>query len=167
MYPNHVWSYDFVSDRTSDGRTIKCMTVIDEFTREGLTIEVNRSMTSGDVLLAFQRLFFLHGRPACIKSDNGPEMVAKHLQRWLSEQHIDTKYIDPGSPWQNGHNESFNGIFRDGCLDRWEFYSLPESRRVIAQWLDEYNHERPHGALNDMTPVAFAETYRKQKRNAA
>jgi len=93
-------------------------------------------------------------------------MVAKHLQRWLSEQHIDTRYIDPGSPWQNGH-ESFNGIFRDGCLDRWEFYSLPESRRVIAQWLDEYNHERPHGALNDMTPVAFVEKYRNQQRNAA
>lgn len=166
-YPNHVWSYDFVFDRTADGRTLKCLTVEDEFTREGLTIYCARSITSGDVIRVLQRLFAQYGPPTCIKSDNGPELVAKALQSWLADQRVGTHYIDPGSPWQNGTNESFNAVFRDGCLNRWLFYSVAEAQRVINLWLEEYNTIRPHGALRDETPTAFAARYRKKIREAA
>jgi putative transposase len=166
-YPNHVWSYDFVFDQTHDGRTLKHLTVVDEFTKEGLMIEVARSVTSGDVIRVLDYLFDLYGTPACIKSDNGPEFVAKRVHTWLQEQHVHVHYIDPGSPWQNGTNESFNGVFRDGCLDRWEFYSVAEARRVIEQWLEEYNTVRPHGAINMMTPRAFAEIHRQAWKQAA
>ena len=167
QYPNHVWSYDFVFDQTTDGRTLKHLTVVDEFTHEGLMITVNRSITATDVKGCLQCLFDLYGKPACIKSDNGPEFVAKAVQNWLKEQHIDVHYIDPGSPWQNGHNESFNGTFRDGCLDRWEFYSVAEARRVVDQWLEEYTTIRPHGSINMMTPRAFAQIHRRKLKQAA
>jgi len=167
QYPNHVWSYDFVFDRTSDGRTLKHLTVVDEFTHEGLMIHVHRSVTSGDVIRCLDHLFDLYGTPTCIKSDNGPEFVAKRVQCWLKEKHINVHYIDPGSPWQNGHCESFNGIFRDGCLDRWEFYSVAEARRVADQWLDEYNNVRPHGAINMMTPREFAAMHRHVLKQVA
>lgn len=121
-YPNHVWSYDLVADQTTCGRRFRCLTVIDEYTRYGLAIHVGRSITSGQVRKVLQELFAQWGAPACIKSDNGPEFIAKDIQRWLGKAGIKTRYIDPGSPWQNGHNESFNGVFRDGCLDRWYPY---------------------------------------------
>jgi putative transposase len=155
-YPNHVWSYDFVHDETTDGRRLKCLTILDEYTREGLTIHCARSITGRDVLQVLQRLFVQRGAPRYVKSDNGPEFIAQRVTMWLREQHVDTHFIDPGSPWQNGHNESFNGVFRDGCLDRWLFTSVHEARRIITNWLEEYNHERPHGALNGLTPHAFA-----------
>ena len=161
QYPNHVWSYDFVHDQTTDCRTLKCLTVVDEFTHEGLMIEVSRSMTSGDVIRCLDYLFALYGTPDCLKSDNGPEFIAKNVQAWLKDQQVKVRYIDPGSPWQNGHNESFNGVFRDGCLDRWSFYSIAEARRVVDQWLDEYNEVRPHGAIKQMTPKAFAALHRQ------
>jgi len=160
QYPNHVGSYDFVFDQTSDGRTLKHLTVVDEFTHEGLMIEVQRSITSSTVIQCLDFLFDVYGTPTCIKSDNGPEFVAKRVQTWLKEKQIDVHCIDPGSPWQNGHGESFNGVFRDGCLNRWEFYSVAEARRVIEHWLDEYNTVRPHGSINMMTPRAFAAMYR-------
>jgi len=166
-YPNHVWSYDFVFDQTSDGRTLKHLTVVDEFTKEGLMIEVARSITSGDVIRVLDYLFDLYGTPSCIKSDNGPEFVAKRVQTWLKEKHVNVHYIDPGSPWQNGHCESFNSVFRDGCLDRWEFYSVAEARRVIELWLEEYNTIRPHGAINMLTPRAFAAMHRQQWKQVA
>jgi len=162
QYPNHVWSYDFVHDQTTDGRTLKCLTVVDEFTHEGLMIEVSRSITSGDVIRCLEYLFVLYGTPDCLKSDNGPEFIAKGVQSWLKDREVKVRYIDPGSPWQNGHNESFNGVFRDGCLDRWSFYSVAEARRVIDQWLEEYNEVRPHGAIKQMTPRAFAALHRQQ-----
>jgi putative transposase len=155
-HPNHVWSYDFVHDETTDGRRLKCLTVLDEYTREGLTIHCARSITAGDVVQVLQELFAQRGAPVYIKSDNGPEFIAQRVTTWLHVQHVDTHFIDPGSPWQNGHNESFNGIFRDGCLDRWLFTSVHEARRIITNWLKEYNDERPHGALNGLTPQAFA-----------
>jgi len=130
-YPNHVWSYDFVADQTIDGKTVRFLTVIDEFTRQALWIECARHLTSVDVVRVLEQLVELHGKPAAIKSDNGPEFVA----------------IDPGSPWQNGHNESFNGVFRDGCLNRWLFESIREAREASESWLHEYNQERPHGSL--------------------
>jgi len=161
QYPNHVWSYDFVYDRTEDGRRIRCLTVIDEFTRRALTIECGRHMTSGDVIRVLSRLVGSHGSPSIIKSDNGPEFVATAVQKWIAEAGIKTRYIDPGSPWQNGHNESFNGIFRDGCLNRWAFYSVREAKKIIQQWLNEYNQERPHGSLQGATPDAFTAAYHR------
>lgn len=167
QYPNHIWSYDFVHDRTTDGRTLKCLTVVDEFTREGLTIETARSLTATDVIRALANLFSLYGRPTYIKSDNGPEFVAKAVQRWLKARNVATHYIDPGSPWQNGHNESFNAVFRDGCLNRWAFYSVADARRVIEAWLNEYNDIRPHGSIDMMTPRAFAARHRPLRINVA
>jgi len=117
-YPNHVWSYDIVSDQTACGKRLRCLTVIDEYTRYGLAIHVGRSITANDIKRVLQELFFKHGVPGCLKSDNGPEFVSKKIQSWLKKSDVKTRYIDPGSPWQNGHNESFNGIFRDGCLNR-------------------------------------------------
>lgn len=166
-YPNHVWSYDFVHDQTDDGRTVKYLTVVDEFTREGLMIYAHRSITSTDVIDCLSFLFDLYGTPDSIKSDNGPEFIAKQVQTWLANHHVQTRYIDPGSPWQNGHNESFNGIFRDGCLDRWSFYSLSEARRVVDQWLEEYNTVRPHGSIGMMTPRAFAALHRQLNKQVA
>ena len=166
-YPNHVWSYDFVFDQTSDGRTLKHLTVMDEFTKEGLMIEVARSLTSGDVIRVLDYLFDVYGTPCCLKSDNGPEFVARRVQHWLKEKRVNVHYIEPGSPWQNGTNESFNAVFRDGCLDRWEFYSVAEARRVIEQWLEEYNTIRPHGSINMLTPREFAAMHRQALKQVA
>jgi transposase InsO family protein len=154
-YPNHVWSYDFVFDQSSDARQLKCLTVVDEFTRQGLEISVARSLSASDVIRILDKLFHEYGRPACIRSDNGPELVATAVQKWLNKKHVDTHYIDPGSPWQNAYCESFNSIFRITCLDRWLFCSMTEARVVIKQWLEEYNTIRPHGSLGGMNPEQF------------
>lgn len=161
--PNHVWSYDFVHDQTADGKRLKFLTVLDEFTRQGLTIECDRHITSGDVLRVLQRLFAERGPPGCLKSDNGPEFIATAIQHWLAEARVQTRYIDPGKPWQNGHVESFHAVLRDGCLNRWLFLSLREARVLMTAWLHEYNRERPHGALKGLTPTAFAERYASHK----
>ena len=158
-HPHHVWSYDFVHDQTIDGRSLKCLTVVDEFTREGLAVRANRSMTSGDVVRVLAELMRCHGKPGCIRSDNGPEFVARAIQDWLAEQSVGTHYIDPGSPWQNAYNESFNSIFRTTCLDRWAFESVGEAGAVIGQWLEEYNTIRPHGSLNARAPAQFIEDW--------
>ena len=160
-YPNHVWGYDFVYDQTDDGRQLKCLTVVDEFTRQGLKIQVGRSLTAGDVIRVLGDLFQNHGRPGCLRSDNGPELVAGAVQDWLKVHHVDTHYIDPGSPWQNAYNESFNSIFRATCLDRWLFSSMTEAKVVINQWLEEYNTVRPHGSLNGMNPNQFLSQWTK------
>ena len=161
-HPNHVWAYDFVFDQTEDGRTLNCLTVVDEFARRALTIEVGRSLTAGDVIRALQMLFQRFGRPRCLRSDHGPELVASAVQTWLKANHVDTHYIDPGSPWQNAYNESFNSIFRTTCLDRWLFRSLTEARVVIKQWLDEYNTVRPHGSLGGLSPEQFLQLWAKE-----
>ena len=158
-YPNHVWSYDFVYDQTEDGRQLKCLTIVDE---QGLSIEVGRSLTAYDVTRILESLFHKHGHPVCLRSDNGPELVSKTVQKWLNDEQVDTHYIDPGSPWQNAYNESFNSIFRITCLDRWLFTSLTEARVVINQWLEEYNTFRPHGSLNGMTPDQFLNLWKKE-----
>lgn len=166
-YPNHVWSYDLVSDQTACGKRIRCLTIIDEFTRYGLAIYTSRSITSGHVKRVLKELFERWGPPQCIKSDNGPEFIAKNIQEWLKKVGVKTRYIDPGCPWQNGYNESFNSVFRDGCLDRWLFYSVEEARRVISSWLDEYNIERPHGALSGMCPSKYMMSFEDKKKKAA
>jgi len=167
LYPNHVWSYDFVSDQTIDGRRLRFLTVLDEFTREAIRIECARFLNSHDVVRVLGQLVESRGAPGIIKSDNGPELVAQHVQDWIKDRGIDTKYIDPGSPWQNGHNESFNGVLRDGCLNRWGFSSVREARLVVESWRQEYNEERPHGALNQITPAAYAAGVGQEQREAA
>ena len=155
QFPCHVWSYDFVFDQTMDARLIKCLVVVDEFTRECLTIEINRSLTACDVVRVLEKLFRRHGQPLCIRSDNGPELVSSKVQSWLKEKHVKTHYISPGSPWENAYTESFNSIFRQTCLDRWLFTSLTEARVIVNQWLQEYNEIRPHGSLNGKSPYEF------------
>jgi len=166
-HPNHVWSYDFVADQTTDGKTVRFLTVIDEYSRRALWIECARHLTSVAVIRVLEQLVELHGAPTMIKSDNGPEFVAKKVQQWLEKRTIGARFIDPGSPWQNGHNESFNGVFRDGCLNRWLFQSVREAREASEFWLHEYNRERPHGALGGRPPAEFFELWEQEKREAA
>jgi len=163
QYPHHVWSYDFVMDQTIDGRTLKCLTVVDEFTRQGLAVHCARSLTATDVVRVLTQLIKTHGRPACLRSDNGPEFIAKKVQEWLSRHSVGTHYIDPGSPWQNAYNESFNSIFRTTCLNRWAFESVIEARAVIGQWLDEYNTVRPHGSLKGRSPCQFIDDWQHDR----
>jgi len=155
-HANHVWSYDFLTDRTEDGRQIKVLVVIDEFTRECLALEVGRTFTARDVRLTLQYLFAVRGTPEHIRSDNGPEFIAKDIQNWLKEAEVGTLYIQKASPWENGYVESFNSRLRDELLNRELFLSLPEARVVLDDWRLTYNHDRIHGGLDWQTPAAFA-----------
>jgi putative transposase len=151
-----VWSYDLLVDRTEDGRQLKLLAVMDEYTRECLAIEVGRSFTARDVMLTLQYLFALRGAPEHVRSDNGPEFISKEIRRWLARASVDTLYIQKGSPWENGYVESFNGRLRDELLNREIFLSVPEARYVLDEWREDYNHRRPHGSLNWRTPAAYA-----------
>lgn len=152
---NQVWAYDFVFDRAANGQQLKCMTVIDEYTRECLSILVDGQIRSKRVVEELGRLVSLHGAPRHIRSDNGPEFVSTAVIRWLTENEIDTAFIDPGKPWQNGADESFNGKFRDECLNLEWFRSRAEARVVIETWRRSYNNERPHSSLGYLTPREF------------
>ena len=152
-YPNHVWSYDFVEDRTHDGRKYRMLNVLDEFTRECLAIRVNRKLNSTDVLDVLTDLFLLRGIPGHIRSDNGPEFVAKAVRSWITAVGAQTAYIEPGSPWENGYCESFNAKFRDELLDGEIFYPLKEAQTVIEAWRRHYNTVRPHSALAYRPPA--------------
>jgi transposase InsO family protein len=156
LHRNHVWSYDFLVDRTEDGRQLKLLVVIDEFTRECLAAEVGRTFTARDVMLTLQYLFAVRGAPEHVRSDNGPEFIAKELQSWLKRAAVNTLYIQKASPWENGYVESFNGKLRDELLNRELFLSIHEARYVLDQWRAEYNHRRPHGSLGWQTPAAYA-----------
>jgi transposase InsO family protein len=153
---NHVWAYDFVSEQTHDGRKLRILTVIDEYTRECLAVRVARRFTSNDVLYALSELFLEYGVPEHIRSDNGPEFVAKVVRAWLADLGITTLFIEPASPWENGFIESFNGILRDGLLNGEIFYTLREAQILIGQWRREYNHLRPHGSLGQRPPAPEA-----------
>jgi putative transposase len=153
---NHVWSYDFLADRTEDGRQLKLLVVLDEFTRECLAIEAARTFTARDVMLTLQYLFAVRGAPEHVRSDNGPEFVAKEIQGWLKQASVGTLYVQKASPWENGYVESFNGKLRDELLNRELFLSLPEARYVLDEWRLEYNHRRPHSGIGWRTPAAFA-----------
>ena len=155
-YPGHVWSYDFVEGRTHDGRKFRILTIIDEFTRECLAIDVARSLKSEDVLERLSDLFVRRGVPTYIRSDNGSEFTATKVRDWLARVGVKTLFIEPGSPWENGYVESFNSRFRDELLDRELFLSLAEVRWVVDRWRLDYNHRRPHSALEYQTPAAFA-----------
>jgi transposase InsO family protein len=153
---NHVWSYDFVSAMTHDGRTIRMLTMIDEYTRECLAIRVARRLGSYEVIEALADVMLWRGVPENIRSDNGAEFVAKELRKWLANLGTATLYIEPGSPWENGYCESFNGKLRDECLNGEIFYSLKEAQIVIEKWRVEYNTRRPHSALGYRPPAPAA-----------
>jgi putative transposase len=152
---NHVWAYDFVFDTCADGRTLKCLTVIDEFTRECLAIDVAGGIRSGRVIEVLTQLVSLHGAPRYLRSDNGPEFVARAILRWLQTAQIETAFIDPGKPWQNGADESFNGKFRDQHLSLQWFRNRVEAKVSIEEWRRHYNEVRPHSSLGYLTPAAF------------
>ena len=154
---NMVWAYDFVFDTTATGQQIKCLTVIDEYTRECLAIDVAGSIRSKRVIELLSRLVSVHGAPLFMRSDNGPEFVSKALLRWVANQGLEVALIDPGKPWQNGMVESFNGKFRDECLSMEWFRSRTEAKVVIEDWRKSYNEVRPHSSLGKMTPMAFAQ----------
>ena len=163
-YKNHVWSYDFVTDRTEDGRQLRLLVVIDEYTRECLEIEVGRSFTAQDVMGVLQYLFAVRGTPEHIRSDNlgndtGPEFVSKVICRWLKQADVKTLFIAKGSPWENGYVESFNGTLRDELLNREIFLSFVEACWVIDRWRLDYNHHRIHSSLDYQTPAAYAKGY--------
>ncbi len=150
---NHVWSYDFVEERTHDGRKFRMLNVIDEFTHECLAIRVARKLKAIDVIDVLSDLFILRGVPGHIRSDNGPEFVAKAVQEWIAAVGAKTAYIEPGSPWENGYIESFNARLRDELLNGEIFYSLREAQIVIESWRRHYNTVRPHASLGYRPPV--------------
>lgn len=154
--PDHVWSYDFVHDQTADGRGLKLLPVVDEFTRECLAIEVERSLTADDVVSTLEYLFEVRGEPEFIRSDNGPEFVAEAVRSWLSGRGAKTLYIAPGSPWENAYSETFNSRLRDELLDREVFETLKEAKVLLEDHRLDYNHRRPHSSLGYRTPAEFA-----------
>ncbi len=157
--PNHVWAFDFQFDQTSDGRALKLLNIVDEFTRESLAMLVARSIDAETVVGSLQRLCGERGSPELLRCDNGPEMTAHALRDWCTLSGAGTAFIEPGSPWQNPFVESFHSRVRDELLDVEEFFSLAEARVVIGDWQEDYNHRRPHSALGMRTPVAFAGAY--------
>jgi len=152
-HENHVWSYDFVRGCTHDGRTLRLLTLIDECTRKCLAIRVERRLNSYDLIETLADLMLMHGIPEHMRSDNGPEFIAERLRKWLSAVGAKTLYIEPGSPWENGYCESFNGKLRDECLNGEIFYSLKEAQVVIEQWRVQYNTVRPHSSLGYRPPA--------------
>jgi len=153
---NHVWSYDFVFDRTHDARPLRMLTIVDEYTRECLAIDVARRLDSEDVLDRLEQLFVSRGSPAFLRSDNGSEFTAKVVREWLARLGVETLYIEPGSPWENGYVESFNGKLRDELLDREIFYTLQEAQVLIERWRQHYNRFRPHSSLGYRPPAPEA-----------
>jgi putative transposase len=171
--PNHVWSYDFVEDRTHEGRKYRMLNIIDEFTHECLAIRIDRKLKSVDVIDVLSDLFILRGVPERLRSDNGPEFVAKAVQDWIAAVGAKAAYIAPGSPWENGFIESFNARLRDELLDGEIFYSLAEAKIVVESWRRHYNAKRPHASLGYKPPApevfipAFAARAAAQSRPAA
>jgi putative transposase len=155
-YIDHVWSYDFAMDATEDGRRLKMMPIVEEYSRECLALETERSITAEDVVETLARLFTERGAPSFIRSDNGPEFIAKAVKRWLAASGVETLYIEPGAPWENAYSETFISRLRDELLNREEFANLKEAKVLAEDYRDHYNHHRPHGALGYLTPTGFA-----------
>jgi putative transposase len=151
-----IWAMDFVFDTTTDGRSLKWLVMVDEFTRECLALEVSRQFKAVDVIDVLRELIAIRGAPAHIRCDNGPEFIARAVKAWLEISRIGTLYIEPGSPWQNGYAESFNSKLRDELLAVEIFETLRQARALAVQWRLEYNHRRPHSSLGYVTPAAFA-----------
>jgi transposase InsO family protein len=155
-HKDHVWSYDLMMVRTAEGKAFRILTLIDEYTRECLAMLTQRRITSEDVIEQLFYLFMFRGTPEHIRSDNGPEFTAKAVRRWLKDLEVTTLFIEPGSPWENGYIESFNGKLRDELLNREIFTTLTEAKILIEEWRKEYNHIRPHSALNYRPPAPEA-----------
>jgi putative transposase len=166
-HADHVWTWDFVQDTTVDGRTLRFLSIVDEYTRECLALEVRRSFRSRDVIAVLEQLMLIRGVPAHIRSDNGSEFIAKRVRGWLAKAKVQTLYIEPGSPWENPYIESFNGKLRDELLNAELFTSLREARFLATGWRLEYNHRRPHSSLKGLTPAAFAAATRGEHPLAA
>ena len=155
-WPNHVWAYDFVADQLKDGTKIRTLTVIDEYTRECLSLRTGYSLKADDVMDVLTDLFIERGIPNHIRSDHGAEFTARSIKNWLPRLGVKTLYIEPGSPWENGYNESFNGRLRDECLNGESFYTLKEAQVILEQWRHHYNHIRPHTSLGYRPPAPLA-----------
>ncbi len=155
-HKDHVWAWDFVFDRTENGSAIKWLSLVDEHTRECLALEVNRSMTSDAALDVLRDLFVIRGVPTCIRSDNGPEFIARAIRKFLAAAGVETLYIEPGSPWQNGYAESFHSRLRSELLDAEVFENVAAAQSLAMNWRSDYNHHRPHSALGYRTPAEFA-----------
>jgi putative transposase len=158
-HPGHVWAYDFVEDRTETGRKLRVLTVVDEYTRECMTVEVEYRMNAKYVAETLVRLFGERGVPKFVRSDNGPEFIAKHLMRALAGSGVEARHIEPGSPWQNGRNERFNGSLRDECLNLETFHNRDHARALIRLYARSYNERRPHSSLGYSTPKEYAEKW--------
>ena len=155
-YPNHIWAWDFIFDRDERGRSLKWLTVIDEFTRECHTLRPERHLTSLDVIDELIRLMNQKGVPAYVRSDNGPEFIAKAIRGWLERAQVDTLYVEPGAPWENGYAEAFQSRLRDELLNAESFANLVEAQALARMWKRDYNEERPHSSLGYLTPLEFA-----------
>lgn len=164
--PGHVWSYDFVEDRTEGGRKLRVLTVVDEFTRECVEVEVEHRMNARFVARTLLRLFGQRGTPGFVRSDNGPEFVARFLMNVLAIHNVGARHIEPGSPWQNAFNERFNGTLRDECLDLETFHGRDQARAVVKLFGKHYNERRPHSALGYLTPSEFAAKWDEEKAGA-
>ena len=155
-YVDHVWSYDFAMDSTEDGRRLKLMPIVDEYSRECLRLHTERSITAKEVVDTLRRLFIERGAPEYIRSDNGPEFIAAAVKRWLALSGVGTLYIEPGSAWENAYSETFISRLRDELLNREVFANLKEAQVLAGDYREHYNHRRPHGGLGYLTPVEFA-----------
>jgi putative transposase len=166
-HPNHVWSYDFVEGRTHNGRKFRMLNIIDEFTRECLAIRIDRKLNSSDVIDVLSDLFILRGVPGHVRSDNGPEFIARAVQEWIVAVGAKTAFIEPGSPWENGYCESFNSKLRDELLNGEVFYSVAEAKVIIEAWRRYYNTERPHSSLGYKPPAPEAIIWPAPNRRTA
>ena len=166
-HPDDVWAWDFVFDRTSNGTMLKWLVIVDEFTRECLCLNVDRSITSDDVINELAKLFATRGLPNHIRSDNGPEFTATRISSWLKKLELEVLYVEPGSPWENGYVESFNSRLRDEFLSLEDFENLPAARSLTAGFLHNYNRRRPHSSLGYMTPSEFATQWPVSAQSAA
>ena len=155
-HKDHVWAWDFIHDRDRRNRPLKWFTLIDEYTRECLALEVERSMTALEVIEVLAQVLLIRGAPGHIRSDNGPEFIASAMRKYLETAGVGTLYIEPGAPWENGYAESFHGRLRDELLNREDFADLREAKVLAASWQNDYNHRRPHSSLGYRTPAAFA-----------
>lgn len=160
-YPDHVWTYDFMNDVTEKGVQIRILNIIDEFSRECLAIRVGRSITSRDVVQVLDYLSLTRGMAEYIRSDNGPEFVARAIKEWLQKHKVRGIFINPGSPWENSYIESFNGKLRDECLNQEIFSSIEHAGLVLENWREEYNNYRPHSSLGGLSPVAYVRRYQE------
>jgi putative transposase len=163
-YPNHVWTYDFMDDVTERGRQIRILNVIDEYSRECLAIRVGRSITSREVIEVLDYLSLKRGMAKYIRSDNGPEFIAKAIKEWLEEHGVRSLLIRPGNPWENSYIESFNGKLRDECLNQEIFISIEQASIVLENWREEYNNYRPHSALGGLSPSEYMRRYQSNQK---